>query len=317
MKRRTVMSFTIAAALVIGSAPLFAADKPVKIGVVLKTLSSEYWKTVAQGAKDAAKASKVKVELIVLGPPAENLIEQQINMLQDVLSQNPDALIFSPSQPATAGSVLAKFKDKKIPVLLVDTGMPEGFTDYLTFIGTDNYSAGKKGGEALAALVTQGDKVALLDGTPGNSAMNDRIKGANDVLLAKGVLVAANQPAYSDREKAYTVMQNILQANPDIKGVFAASDEQALGALRALQQSKKDAPVIGVDGNPDNLKSILSGGQTGTVAQGNYDMGRLAVEKALEAIDGKPVQKRIDSGATLITKANAQELLDFQKRIGK
>ncbi len=294
-----------------------AADKPIKIGIVLKTLSSEYWKTVAQGARDAAKASKKNVELIVLGPPAENLIEQQINMVQDVLSQSPDALIFSPSQPATAGSVLMKFKDKKIPVLLVDTGMPEGFTDYLTFIGTDNYSAGKKGGEALAALVKPGDKVALLDGTPGNSAMNDRIKGANEVLLAKGMVVAANQPAYSDREKAYTVMQNILQATPDIKGVFAASDEQALGALRALQQSKKDAPVIGVDGNPDNLKSILSGGQTGTVAQGNYDMGRIAVEKALEAIEGKPVEKRIDSGATLITKENAQKLLDFQKTIGK
>lgn len=317
MKRRTVMTLALAAALTMGSASLFAADKPIKIGIVLKTLSSEYWKTVAQGAKDAAKASKKNVELIILGPPAENLIEQQINMVQDVLSQNPDALIFSPSQPATASSVLSKFKDKKIPVLLVDTGMPEGFTDYLTFIGTDNYSAGKKGGEALAELVKSGDKVALLDGTPGNSAMNDRIKGANEVLVAKGMVVAANQPAYSDREKAYTVMQNILQANPDIKGVFAASDEQALGALRALQQSKKNVPVIGVDGNPDNLKSILAGGQTGTVAQGNYDMGRIAVEKALEAIEGKPVDKRIDSGATLINKANAQKLIDFQKSIAK
>ena len=141
-------------------------------------------------------------------------------------------------------------------------------------------------------------------------------------LLDDGIVVdqrraeiAARQPAYSDREKAYTVTQNVLQSTPDIAGVFAGNDEEALGALRALKQSGKEVPIIGVDANADNLKAILAGDLYGSIAQGNYDMGRLGVEKALEVIAGKTIDKRIDSGATLITKENAQELLDFRASI--
>jgi ribose transport system substrate-binding protein len=106
-----------------------------------------------------------------------------------------------------------------------------------------------------------------------------------------------------------------LQSTPDIAGVFAGNDEEALGALRALQQSGKKVPVIGVDANTDNLRAILAGDLYGSVAQGNYDMGRLGVEKALEVLAGKTIDKRIDSGATLITKDNAQQLLDFRNTI--
>jgi ribose transport system substrate-binding protein len=97
--------------------------------------------------------------------------------------------------------------------------------------------------------------------------------------------------------------------------VFAGNDEEALGALRALKQSGKEVPIIGVDANSDNLKAILAGDLYGSIAQGNYDMGRLGVEKALEVIAGKTIDKRIDSGATLITKENAQKLMDFRASI--
>lgn len=294
------------------SAPAAAAEK-VRVAMVLKTLSSQYWKIVAAGAKQAAE--KNNVELTVLGPPTEDAVEQQINMIQDVLAQKPAALIVAPSQPPTAVSVLTKASGMKIPVILVDTGMPKGFEDYVSFIGTDNLAAGKAGGEALAKLLKKGDKVLLIDGAPGNPSTTQRVDGAKDVLEAAGVVIASRQPGYSDREKAYTVTQNVLQTTPDVAGVFSANDEMALGALRALTQAGKKVPIIGVDANADNLKAILAGDLYGSIAQGNFDMGRLAVEKALDAIAGKPVDKRIDSGATLITKANAQELLDFRKSI--
>jgi ribose transport system substrate-binding protein len=289
-----------------------AAPK-LKVGMVLKTLSSQYWKIVAAGAQQAA--AKNNVELILLGPPTEDAVEQEINMVQDVLSQNVDVLVFSPSQPAASVNILMKAKAKKVPVILVDTGMPASFTDYASFIGTDNIAAGKAGGKALASQLTKGDKVILLDGAPGNPSMSDRIKGAEEVLKAAGMVIAAKQPAYSDREKAYTVTQNVLQTEPNIKGVFAGNDEEALGALRALQQAGKKVPIIGVDANDDALKSILAGDLYGSVAQGNYDMGRLGIEKAIEIATGKKIEKRIDSGATLITKDNAQQLVDFRNSI--
>ncbi|SKA16985.1 sugar ABC transporter substrate-binding protein [Consotaella salsifontis] len=307
MKFRHLMFALAAAAVAINAGSAAAAEKP-RIAVILKTLSSQYWKVVAAGAQDAAK--KYDVDLILLGPPTEDAVEQQINMVQDALSQHPGALVFSPSQPPTAVGVLKKAAEAKVPVILVDTGMPERFTDYVTFIGTDNLAAGKAGGEALAKVLKKGDKVILLDGAPGNPSMTDRVDGAKEVLEAAGIEVASRQPAYSDREKAFTVTQNILQSTPDIAGVFAGNDEEALGAMRALQQSGKKVPVIGVDANDENLKAILSGDLYGSIAQGNYQMGYLGIEKALDAINGKPVDKRIDSGATLVTKENAQKVLD-------
>ena len=313
MKRRTLIISLLASVFSLSVATTAMAAEPVKIAVVLKTLSSQYWKIVAAGARDAAE--KNNVELILLGPPTEDAVEQQVNMVQDVIAQKPAALIFSPSQPAASLSILSKVRAAKIPVLLVDTGMPERFTDYSTFIGTDNTAAGRAGGEALVKRLKKGDKVILLDGAPGNPSMTDRTNGAEAVLKAAGIVIASRQPAYSDREKAYTATQNVLQSTPDIAGVFAANDEQALGALRALQQNGNKAPVIGVDANADNLKSILAGDLYGSIAQGNYDMGRIAIEKALEVIAGKTIEKRIDSGATMITKENAQALLDFRATI--
>lgn len=315
MNRRTVLA-TLLAVPVIGigtTAPRFAAAGQITMAVVLKTLSSQYWKIVAAGAQAAAKEHNVS--LITLGPPTEDAVEQQINMVQDALAQKPQVLIFSPSQPPTAINVLEKAKAQHVPVILVDTGMPAAFHDYATFIGTDNVAAGRKGGEELAKLLKPGDKVILLDGAPGNPTMTDRCDGAGAVLKAAGMVIAARQPAYSDREKAYTVTQNILQSHPDIAAVFAGNDEEALGALRAMQQSGKKIPIIGVDANADNLKAILAGDLYGSVAQGNYDMGKLAVERGLDVLAGKSIPKRIDSGATMITKANAQKLLDFRSSI--
>ncbi len=313
MKKRLVVFIMIMAFLFAMIVPTFAADKQITVGMVLKTLSSQYWKIVAAGAKTAAV--KNNVNLILLGPPSEDAVEQQINMVQDVLSQNIDVLVFSPSQPAASINVLLQAKAKHVPVILVDTGMPAGFNDYASFIGTDNLAAGKAGGQALAALLKPGSKVLLLYGAPGNPTMTDRVNGAEQVLKAAGMVIAANQPAYSDRERAYTVTQNVLQATPDIDGVFAGNDEEALGALRAVQQAGKKIPIIGVDATEDALKAIMAGDIYGSIAQGNYDMGRLAIEKALELKAGKTIEKRIDSGATLITKTNAQELIDFRATI--
>ena len=286
-----------------------AAGGKLKVAMVLKTLSSQYWKIVAAGAKDAA--AKNNVELILVGPASEDMVEQQVNMLQDALTQNPVALCVAPSQPPTVLPVLDKAKARGIPVIVVDTKLPEAYTDFATFIGTTNINGGRQGGEYLASLLKKGDKVALILGAPGNPSTTDRVTGAQEALEKAGMIIAAVQPAYSDRDKGFSLMQNILQATPDIKGVFSSNDEMALGALRALKQAGKDIPVIGFDAIGDACKSILTGEMAASVAQAPYDMGRLAIENAIRASKGEKIEKRIDSGTKIITKANAQELLDF------
>ncbi len=287
-------------------------DGQVVVGMVLKTLSSQYWKIVAAGAQEAA--DKAGVKLILQGPASEDMVEQQVNMIQDVLEQNPDFIAISPSQPPTVIPLVEKAKERGIPVLVIDTRLPDGYTNYDAFIGTTNIEGGRQGGKYLASLLKKGDKVALLLGAPGNPSTTDRVTGAKESLEAAGMKIAAVQPAYSDREKGFTVMQNILQANPDIAGVFSSNDEMALGALRALQGAGKgDVPVIGFDAISDAAQSIINGEMAASVAQAPYDMGRLGVELGIKIINGEKVEKEIDSGTSMITPENAAKHLEFLK----
>jgi ribose transport system substrate-binding protein len=280
----------------------------LRIAVVLKTLSSTYWRTVESGCDEAA--AQYGVELIKLGPPTEDAVEQQINMVQDVIAQGVDALVFSPSQPPTAVAVLQRAKAAGIPVVLVDTPMPDGFTDYVTFIGTENYAAGVEAAKEIMTQIPRGSKVVLIEGAPGNPATSERADGAQKTFTDNGYIVASRQPGYSDRERAFTVMQNILQSTPDVAAVFASNDEMAHGAYRAINQAGKKAVVVGVDGNRDAVESVLADGLYGTLAQRSKRMGFLGVEAAIKAINGESVQKRIDSGTDMITKRNAQQFLN-------
>src|SRR3990172_11864879 len=310
MKRVGAVLLSVAAWALMAR-PAFAQPKPLRVACVLKTLSSQYWKIVAAGAKDAA--AKNNVELLLAGPPSEDDVEQQINMIEDAIVKRPAVLLLAPSQPPTVIPSLEKARKLGIPVILVDTDV--AWPSKATFIGTTNVNAGKQGGQYLSTLLSKGDKVVLIDGAPGNPACGDRLNGAEQALKSAGLIIAAVQPGYSDRDKAMTVMQNILQAQPDVKAVFAANDEMALGSLRALQQAGKKVPVIGTDGIADAAKSILAGELAGTVAQQPYDMGRLAVEAAVKLAQGQKVEPRVDSGTKMITRQNAQAQLEFLAKI--
>jgi ribose transport system substrate-binding protein len=287
-------------------------EKP-KVTVVLKTLSSQYWKFVQAGAEKAFKDFNVDGK--VLGPASESQIMEQVNMMQDTLSQSPQALVVSPTQPPADIPTFQQYKQKNIPVLLIDTDAQ--WQDKTTFIGTDNLTAGKKAGELLASKLKKGDKVAIIGGALGNPAMDDRAKGAKEALTAAGMNVVAQQPADSDKAKAMTVMENILQTNPDLKGVCAGNDDMALGALRAVKDKKASVSIIGTDGTVEAVQSVLDGGLTGTIAQSPYDMGYKGVEGAVKVIKGEKIDKRIDSGVDVITKENAQKKLEFLKSIAK
>ncbi len=299
------------------SAQLFAQGKAetadesgkAKIAVVLKTLSSEYWKRVEVGCDEAAE--KYGYELIKLGPPTEDAIEQQINMVQDALTAHPAALVFSPSQPPTAVNVLNKAKDMGIPIVLVDTPMEKSFTNYDSFVGTANYDAGVAGAKNLIkAMSGKHARVVIIEGAPGNPTCTLRADGAEATFKAEGYEIISRQPGYSDREKAFTVMQNAIQVSTDIDIVFCANDEMALGAERAISQAGIKARIMGVDGNKSALESIIADGLYATIAQRPEKMGYLAVENAVKVINGETVDKYIDAGVDIITKADAQNALD-------
>lgn len=283
------------------------------VSVVLKTLSSPYWKYVEAGA--LAAGEELGIDVTVVGPSAESQVIEQVNMLEDQVSQSPGAIVVSPSQPDTVVPVLEQAAQTDLPVLLIDSDAD--FEGKTTFIGTENFTAGQEGGKLLASMLEKGDKVALIAGALGNPATDDRIKGAKEALEEAGMEVVAEQPGESDKTKAMSVMENILEKNGDVKGVFAANDDMALGVLRAVEAKGIDTKVIGTDGTEEAVDSVLNGGLAGTIAQSPYNMGYQGVENALKVINGETIEDRIDSGIEIITEENAQEQLEFLKSISE
>ena len=284
-----------------------------KVVVVLQSLTSEYWNFVQAGAKQAFE--DFGVDGTILGPSSESQIMEQVNMMQDALTKGPDALVVSATQPETAIPTFKQYKNNNIPVILINQDVD--WEDKVTFIGTDNFTAGKQGGELLASKLKKGDKVALIGGQLGNQTHKGRIGGAKEALVAAGMDVVAEQPADSDKSKAMNVMENILASNKDLKGVFVSSDDMAMGAMRGVQNKGANIPVVGLDGIVETIQSVIDGELAGTIAQNPYDMGYKGVENAIKAIKGESVEKRIDTGADVITKETAQEKLDFLKDISK
>ncbi|MED5099792.1 sugar ABC transporter substrate-binding protein [Niallia circulans] len=280
------------------------------VAVVLKTLSSLYWKYVEAGAKAAGK--DLGVDVTIVGPASESQIMEQVNMIEDSLNQGIGALVVSPTQPDTVVPVL---EQANVPVLFIDTDAD--FSGKTSFIGTDNLTAGKEGGKLLASFLKKGDEVALLGGALGNTAMDQRIKGAKESLEEAGMVIVAEQPADSDKTKANSVVENILQNNPNIKGIFSANDDMAIGALRATESKGIKLPIIGTDGTAEAIQSIIDGDLAGSIAQNPYEMGYKGVENAVKAMKGEKVESRIDSGIDIITSDNAQEKLDFLEGIAK
>jgi ribose transport system substrate-binding protein len=291
-----------------------APERRVRIGMVLKTVSSQYWQTVATGARDAA--GEHKADLFIMGPPREDAVEEQLAMVREIMDQGIQVLVFSPSEPARSAGVLSEAKRRGIPVILADTAMPEGFHDYAAFIGTDNAGAGRQGARKLGARLKPGAQVALIEGDPANTATKERIDAAEADLLNAGFRVI-REAAYSDRDQAYRITLALLET-AEVEGVFAANDEMALGALRALQQEgRHNVTVIGVDGTTDATQSILRGELYGSLAQKSYEMGRLSIERALDLAAGKPVERQFLNDTELITLVNAPARLYFLSAILK
>lgn len=278
-------------------------EESIKIGVIVKALNSDFWKTVEAGSKAAGKDLGVEVE--VLGPSAETAVSEQVSMIEDQITKKVSALVVAPSQPASAIPAFDQAKAEGIPVVLFDTDAQ--WEDKVSFVGTGNFSGGQQAGEFIAGKLGKGGKVVILRGAMGDPTHDERSNGAIEVLKEKGLEIVEIQPANSERGLGMTVMENILQAHDDIQGMFATNDEMALGALRAIQAANKEIITVGFDGSPDALKSIAGGELTASVAQNSYNIGYQGVVAAVKAAKGESVDKRIDTGTTIISKENVEE----------
>jgi ribose transport system substrate-binding protein len=281
----------------------------VTIALVTKAMDSEFWLMVAEGAK-AGAAERPGVKLTIVAPDREINVDQQVSMLEDQVRSGVKALVVSPAGSAQVMSALELAASRGIPVVLVDTDAP--FPKKVSYIGTDNRRGGQLAAKCLVDRLGAKGEVALISGVPGNESQDARAQGFIDaVAQVPGMKLVAQQPANSERSLGLTVMENILTAHPDVKGVFATNDQMALGAMEALDARglRGKIAIVGFDATKEAVQATVDGKLAGSVAQNPRAMGQKGVEAALAALDGRPVEKRIDTGTELVTRENSEKYL--------
>jgi len=281
--------------------------KPLNIAVIVKAVTSDYWKTVGAGVEAAMKTDPT-ITASFLGPNAETDIEDQIRIIESQISAKVDALAVAPSQADQVQPTLEKAVAAGIPVILIDTDIP-GFTNKTAFVGTDNKLGGQLGGEFIVKALQSGDEVAIIRGAAGDPVHNLREDGAKEAMEAAGLTVVDVQPANSDRAMGQTVAENLLTANPNLKGIFATNDEMALGALNAAQAAGRTLVIVGFDATNDALMSIKEGGLAGSIAQFPTKIGELGTLTAAKVARGEAVEAFVNTGVEVVSKDNVDQFM--------
>ncbi|GLX52484.1 transporter [Streptomyces hygroscopicus subsp. hygroscopicus] len=271
-----------------------------KMGLSLSTLNNPFFVQIRSGAQ--AEAKKLGVDLTVTD--AQNDASQQANQLQNFTSSGLDAIIVNPVDSDAASNSVKAADKAGIPVIAVDRGVNKADVDAL--VASDNIAGGELAAKTIAEKLGGKGKIVILQGQAGTSAARERAQGFADGLKAyPGIEVVAQQPADFDRTKGLDVMSNLLQAHPDVQGVIAANDEMALGAIKALgSKAGTSVPVVGFDGTPDGLNAVKTGTLYASVAQQPTQLGRIAVDNALKAAQGKKVEQVVKVPVKVVTKDN-------------
>ena len=263
------------------------------IGFSVSTLNNPFFVTLSEGAKD--KADELGVDLIVVDAGDETA--KQTSDIEDLISRNISVLIVNPVDSDAVAPAVKDAVSKGIKVISVDRVV--NGVDVDCAIASDNVAGAEAATEYLVSLIGEGAKVAELQGTTGASATIDRGQGFHNIADKK-LNVVASQTGDFNRSDGMSVMENMLQADSGIQGVFAHNDEMALGAVEAI--GSRNIVVVGFDATDDAQAAIKAGKMAATVAQKPDLMGATAIETAQKILNGETVDKEIPVEVELITK---------------
>ena len=274
-----------------------ASDGTGSVGLSISTMNNPFFVTLSSGAEE--KAKELGVELITVDAGDDSA--KQAGDIEDLISKGIKVLIVNPVDSDAVAPAVETAVGKGIKVIAVDRVV--NGVDVDCSIASDNVAGARLAAEYLVELVGEGATAVELEGVSGASATIDRGAGFHEVADEK-LNVCASQTANFNRAEGMSVMENMLQANPDVQCVFAHNDEMALGAIEAL--GGKSVVVAGFDATDDAVAAVKEGRMAATVAQKPDLMGATAVETAQKLMAGETVDKEIPVEVQLVTKDTAE-----------
>jgi len=281
-------------------------DGALKIGFSQATQQSPFYVALTDAAKAEAQAQGDEL----FYADANGDITKQNNDVQDLITRGINVLVINPVDPKGVTPSLAAAEAAGIKVVTVDRPVESGAA---SFVGRDNKAMGELVGKAAVdTLGPDGGKIIEIQGDAGGAVARDRRDGFQAAVSGRPNITIVEGP-YCDyiRSKAVTAMQDLLQAHPDLKGVYAQNDDMALGAMQVLAENNRtDVKVFGVDGLMEAVRAIADGDQYVATALNDPDAeGRLAIQTAAKVARGESVPEFVDAGTGLVDKSNASALV--------
>ena len=273
------------------------APSELVVGVSISTLNNPFFVSLEEGINNLAEENGTKIKSL----DAQNDTAKQTNDVDDLIQQGVDILLINPVDSSAITPAVESANAKGIPVITIDRSSESG--KILALVASDNVEGGEIAAEYIKQISGENVETVQLEGVPGASASRERGKGFMNIA-EESLNVIDSQTANFDRAEGLTVMENMLQANPSIKAVFAQNDEMALGAIEAIKAAglSGSIQVVGFDGTEDGINSVKTGVLSATVAQQPEEMGRLALQAAFDHFAGITIDEYIPSPLELITK---------------
>lgn len=264
--------------------------------------TNDFWKALILGTKMAAKEYNADIE--IKAPAEENDIKRQNELLKEAISEEPDAILFSPSSFTESNDLLKEAKEKGIRISFIDSYTEEKVQD-LT-VATDNLEAGEQLGKFAATLLGPDDQIAIVAHVKGVSTAVEREEGFRKGLgdLAQNIV----EVVYCDSqyEKSRKLTQELMEKYPNLKMVAGMNEYSSVGAARAVKAAgaKDRIQVVGVDSSQEAVQLMENGVFKGLVVQKAFKMGYIGVKETILMLRGKSYEKDINSGCELVTPDN-------------
>jgi ribose transport system substrate-binding protein len=310
--RRLLPAFVLLGCLLFSAR---AADKSYTIAVIPKGTTHEFWKSIHAGAlmaKEELAAQGIKVDIIWKGPLREDDREQQIQVVENFVVKKVDGIVLAPLDSHALAHPVANAVSAQIPVIIIDSSLKSD--KQASYIATDNFKGGQLGAEYLGKLLNGQGKVILLRYQVGSASTEDREAGFLDVLqkkFPKIEIISSNQYAGATRDSAYQASQNLLNRfGSKVDGVFAPCEPVTIGMMMALKDIGKTGgkvKLVGFDAGTQSVEGLNKGDIQGLVVQNPVHMGYLGVMKMVEYLQGKKLDKVIDTGVHLVTPENRDQ----------
>ena len=301
-----------------------AGEKKLVIAAIPKSTGGEFWETVEQGARDAAK--DLNVDLKWEGTLTETEIAEQNKIIENMINLGVDGMAVAPlNNKATAKSV-ASAVSTNIPVVVFDSALDGD--KHTAFVATDNVAGGALGGKHMVEKLGSGDKkVLVLRYVQGTASTENRAKGFIDTVKEAGMTVVADPypedgtVAGCKKTASNTLEGYVKDGKLALDGVFACNLTAALGMAAALDDLRKSnvevtSTFIGFDTSPKLVQGVQSGSIEALVSQDPKKMGYLAVETIVKHLKGESVEKEVDTGVELVTAERLEKDADIRKLVG-